>query len=93
MSNIAMRRVERTYDDGPAMQVGDFFFEVEEDGNEYLVFVTPKKLRLPLPITGPRAWQFDGNRDKPTITPSIWSDKGSHYDWHGFITNGELVIC
>jgi hypothetical protein len=42
-----------------------------------------------LPIDGSRGWQWDGNREKPTITPSIWYHTTP--DWHGFVRNGELV--
>lgn len=33
------------------------------------------------------SWEWDGNRDAPTITPSLdWIDT-----WHGWMRNGELV--
>lgn len=44
-------------------------------------------------------WHWDGNRDTPTLTPSLWikqrdaagNDVGDH--WHGFLTAGEFVSC
>ena len=38
---------------------------------------------------GPRIWGWDGNEDKPTLTPSI----NAPGQWHGFLTNGRLVSC
>lgn len=48
-----------------------------------------------IPLTGPGAWNWDGNEEKPTIKPSILH-KG-HNDgkcnWHGYMTNGEFKQC
>ncbi len=38
---------------------------------------------------GHRVWGWDGNADKPTLTPSIHA-RG---EWHGFMTAGRLVSC
>lgn len=36
-----------------------------------------------------RAWTWDGNRERPTIAPSI------HVigHWHGFVENGQIRSC
>lgn len=34
-------------------------------------------------------WNWDGNIEKPTLSPSIWR-KGH---WHGWLRNGEFVSC
>ncbi len=34
-------------------------------------------------------WGWDGNFDRPTVTPSIW-EKGV---WHGYLTAGRFVSC
>lgn len=45
-------------------------------------------------------WQWDGNRERPTLTPSILNYQmaegtgeriGEH--WHGFLTAGEFRSC
>ena len=44
-------------------------------------------------------WNWDGNREKPTLTPSInilqldqaGKQIGEH--WHGFLTDGEFRSC
>lgn len=39
----------------------------------------------------PGHWLWDGNREKPTLTPSILATVGCR--WHGYLTNGEFVSC
>lgn len=36
-------------------------------------------------------WQWDGNREAPTLTPSILHH--SRQEWHGFLRAGKLVIA
>lgn len=38
-----------------------------------------------------RGWLWDGNIEKPTLTPSILKTFGCR--WHGFLTDGEFVSC
>lgn len=38
---------------------------------------------------GVAQWDWDGNRDRPTFTPSVNCGKC----WHGFIRNGRTVDC
>jgi hypothetical protein len=38
---------------------------------------------------GPRIWGWDGNEDKPTMTPSILVPG----QWHGWLRSGRLVSC
>lgn len=41
------------------------------------------------PLENGCQWQWDGNEDAPTLTPSL------HLvgTWHGWMRNGELVSC
>lgn len=39
---------------------------------------------------GPR-WDWDGNHERPTLTPSVLFRGGCQ--WHGFLTNGEWRTC
>jgi hypothetical protein len=62
----------------------------------FLVLPTPNASVCILPIDGSRGWQWDGNREKPTITPSIFHDPSnprSGHHWHGFVTAGEMKGC
>ena len=36
-----------------------------------------------------RVWEWDGNEDKPTLTPSIHAPG----QWHGWMRAGRLVSC
>ena len=51
---------------------------------------------LPISSTGsevPPVWCWDGNKESPTITPSILirETPGWNKGWHGFLTDGKLV--
>jgi len=40
-------------------------------------------------------WDWDGNRDLPTLTPSILHWGNGNYEpptWHGYLTKGVLVV-
>jgi len=38
-------------------------------------------------------WQWDGNREAPTFTPSILHTGADGVVWHGYMTKGELISC
>ncbi len=82
---------------------GDFTYDKwVEDGNgghtpTQLIFKRPgcKNGYCIIDITrGPASHPFfhwDGNREKPTITPSIGCDNAPRCGWHGHIINGEIT--
>lgn len=44
----------------------------------------------------PATWAWDGNHEKPTLTPSVFHDPNqptSRHHWHGWITAGRMVGC
>lgn len=67
---------------------------IAEDGTEYRSFDCPgcgnSKV---LPITGPRAWGYNGNDDLPTFKPSIlqriFRDDSTKV-CHSFVTDGKI---
>lgn len=79
-------------------EVGDWSFIEREDGT-----VTHIVLRLPsfndpdggiavLPVepgTPQVRWDWNGNRESPTLTPSILHH--GNPEWHGYLTDGKLV--
>lgn len=84
-------------------QLGDWCFQVEETSQgteERFYFRHPhgnapysrgEAMHLPI-CTGtkvPSRWLWDGNRESPTITPSI-DIKGI---WHGWLTAGKLITA
>ena len=86
--SIDTRKVEP----GELERPGDFTFSEERD---YIFIVLPGRLdpdALKIqqgPPGGDRVWGWDGNEEKPTLTPSI-HDVGH---WHGFLRSGVLESC
>lgn len=39
------------------------------------------------------SWEWDGNREAPTISPSINCEGVRHCGWHGWIRNGVMEGC
>lgn len=71
---------------------GDFKFS---DDRDYLYIwlpgtTGPDAIRITRSPSGnSRAWLWDGNLDRPTLTPSIHV-KG---EWHGYLRAGRLESC
>lgn len=88
---------------------GDFHIAEQPDGTGafYIHFVLPEGTHQNLPIaTGPQRpgpWQWDGNRERPTLAPSIKAERCDHHDargnrvmaeiWHGYLKAGRLESC
>lgn len=80
--------------------LGSYWFRKGPDGQEYIGVMIPShknfivegrcSVLLPISATGEgRTWKFDGDKGKPTLSPSI----GVEGEWHGHIINGRLVEC
>jgi hypothetical protein len=79
----------------------DFIFSDETAEPKWLEFkcqrstplATRTHCRIPLmphqKLANGASWVWDGNRERPTITPSI----NCHECWHGFIRNGEFITA
>ena len=74
--------------DAPA---GTFAWEVA-DGTRRLRVVLPRIGFIAITVGG-SGWQWDGNEDAPTISPSIDSKAGDLARWHGFARAGRLEEC
>lgn len=48
-----------------------------------------------VPITGPNAWEWNGNREYPTLTPSLLVTRpgNSTYRCHSVVTDGNIAYC
>jgi hypothetical protein len=75
---------------------GAFYWD-EQDGNVIgICMLLPDGGYCRLPLDGSRGWRWDGNREKPTITPSILQsardgETGQDIElWHGFMRVGRL---
>lgn len=99
--SCAMRRVEKPVDlwDCEALEKGDFYFHVEEDGQRFFTVMLPANhvCRIPIRpvkpgrenVNGGHSWEWDGNESAPTLTPSI----NSVGTWHGWVRAGRLESC
>lgn len=46
------------------------------------------------PVSGRTSWQWDGNREKPTLSPSIFVGmRDTPPGWHGFVRAGVMETC
>jgi hypothetical protein len=74
---------------------GSFDVRAEPSGQRRFWFVCPgacKSLSAialrPVVDGSPQSWDFDGNMQAPTLSPSI-----NHVGcWHGWLRNGEFVL-
>src|SRR5262245_20984876 len=95
--SVDCRRVPYPLPADHKVQPGDFSWSPEtlKDGSRYLYISLPgessmhaiKVMRSDPGVE--RVWGWDGNEDKPTLTPSIHSPGV----WHGYLRNGRLESC
>lgn len=70
--------------------------EQEIFGDEARGEIVHLPIRIGESISSPVCWGWNGNREAPTITPSILvyggdGNGGRTEYWHGFLTDGKLV--
>ncbi len=94
------RRVDppAEYDDIYKLEVGDFYWHdgkcyvrLPADGRGYNRGLPVYRGGEPKPASV--AWQWDGDPDRPTLTPSIRALDGDETVWHGYMTAGRLEAC
>lgn len=79
-----------------AAQRGEFEVVTEPSGQRRFWFVCPGPCKSIAPIAlrpvvdgSQQSWEWDGNLDAPTLTPSI-----NHVGcWHGWLTSGMFTPC
>ena len=66
---------------------GDWCFENDD---KYIVIKYGETWddMIAVPITGEKSWTWNGDKEKPTLSPSIRVKKEN--GWHGFLENGVL---
>jgi len=95
------RRVKVPLAEGQATEPGDFAWSFDSDeldtgdGRAWIYLHLPGdsswcaiEVRKGTP-GGPRVWGWDGDADRPTLTPSILH--AGH--WHGHLVKGKLKSC
>jgi hypothetical protein len=45
------------------------------------------------PKTKSPEWDWDGEREEPTLNPSVHFNKGGHGEWHGWLRQGRWEGC
>ncbi|MEN6481297.1 MAG: DUF6527 family protein [Anaerolineaceae bacterium] len=70
--------------------------EQEIFGDEARGEIVHLPIRIGESIASPAIWGWNGNKEAPTITPSILifsgdGNGGRREQWHGFLTDGKLV--
>jgi hypothetical protein len=77
---------------------GAFWYVQSAEGKKYtgLGFMCPcgcgeRGVVLFYKMDNHPAWNWDGNIDKPTLTPSI--QRNTACRWHGFLTAGEWITA
>lgn len=80
-------------------QKGDWCFHCK-DTHIFIQFGdNPFTDAVSIPVTidcgNPKAWKWNGDKNKPTLTPSILVHpiEGWSKGWHGYLTDGVLVSC
>lgn len=80
--------------------LGSYWFRSGPDNQRYIGIMIPAHtgflvegrccVLLPVSATGEGiCWKWDGDENKPTLSPSI----GVRGEWHGNVINGRLVEC
>lgn len=77
-------------------QVGDWCFTTDErylvvklhEGNDGVAAI---RIKEDPEIPNGAVWQWDGNREAPTLTPSILHH--SNPEWHGYLREGQLILA
>lgn len=83
-----------------AKNAGDFYWsgnekaEIESGKPGRLMFICPCGCGITAGITvkpvAPQGWDWNGDMDKPTTSPSILINQGH---WHGYLTDGVFKSC
>lgn len=93
-------RMVSGYDEAQRIGPGAFWYQERANNPDlldlWMVLPDHEMSRIEVGI-GPDApkscWQWDGNRQSPTVTPSIRSLGGSRAGWHGWLRAGKFMSC
>lgn len=95
--SVDCKLVAGGYDSMCAHGAGAFYYDEQAGKVVAISILLPGDNYCRLPLDGSRGWQWDGNREKPTITPSILTsarDTETRQNielWHGWMRAGRLV--
>lgn len=90
---MKIKFVDDLFVDGKQPERGDAVYHSQGDVQVAgITFCCPGCGRLGGVSFMPGGWTWDGNREAPTVQPSILHDN-PRCGWHGYLTNGEFVPC
>lgn len=89
----------RVHDFDQLKEPGNFMYTTRQniEGHAGIMFVCPcgcgdiGGINLDVPGAKEPKWQWDGNEDCPTTSPSIRKMDGC--EWHGYLRNGVFREC
>lgn len=91
------------WDDGDCHPPGAFTIETLSDGTRELLYNCPSDgveglLRLRPCGSARPSWEFNGDLQSPTLTPSVHriaqlTAGGTKTIWHGWLRDGQWVSC
>ena len=70
-----------------------FTYKLPGSDTAYNAHVTTDPIKQDKVGTSGTYWWWNGNRDKPTLKPSIGVPAIGSYNWHGFLTDGRFEAC
>lgn len=95
--SCGLRRVDKSKSEIDGLDPGDFYLFSDSSGQKWFATCLPGGTNCCIPLrplldsktNNGHSWQWDGNEDEPTLTPSI----NCVGVWHGWVTKGKLVSC
>lgn len=96
VTNLTSRAFGDDEKEAASIERGDYEIITNADGHRWLWFCCPGPCKtvtaIALRPTRPdvaQSWEFDGNDEAPTLTPSI-----NHVGcWHGWLSEGVFSSC
>lgn len=96
MSGIPMRFLAEDENRAEPPQPGEAWWYVNAKGERRLYYACPRNPRgtcgvpiLPTKLPNGAGWSWDGNEERPTLSPSVNCVGGC--GWHGWVRDGHLV--
>lgn len=91
--SVPLRLVDDLFPDSGDGRPGDgqYYSAPGDEGYSGLLFRCPKCNHIgEVRLQGVTHWEWDGNVERPTCTPSILHDRDT-CGWHGYLTDGVFV--
>ena len=100
--SVDARYVEKSFIFGDSAEIGDFSYLHGDKGEEMILMILPcddpkqppRGVNISTKPQHPHCWKWDGNVQKPTLTPSLLAiGQNNEQLWHGYLRAGRFVSC